>query len=86
MNDVFEHCTSLQQTFFIFFQTPPLRPHFSMSTFAVKALDHVVLTVKSIPKTIDFYTTRLGMKHASFISKGGERYRTLTFFEYATTF
>ena len=44
-----------------------------MSTFAVKALDHVVLTVKSIPKTIDFYTTRLGMKHSSFVSKGDER-------------
>ncbi|KAK5134650.1 Glyoxalase domain-containing protein 5 [Meristemomyces frigidus] len=45
-----------------------------MSTFAVKALDHVVLTVKSIPKTIDFYTSRLGMKHETFVSKGGERH------------
>ncbi|KAH9815706.1 Virulence protein [Teratosphaeria destructans] len=31
--------------------------------FAVKAIDHVVLTVKSIPQTVEFYTTRLGMKH-----------------------
>ncbi|KAK6398028.1 hypothetical protein LTR65_003108 [Meristemomyces frigidus] len=44
-----------------------------MSAFAVKAIDHVVLTVKSIPKTVDFYTTRLGMKHEQFVSKGSER-------------
>lgn len=44
-----------------------------MSTFAVKAIDHVVLTVKSIPKTVDFYTTRLGMRHEMFVSKGTER-------------
>ncbi|RMY24381.1 hypothetical protein D0867_01424 [Hortaea werneckii] len=37
-----------------------------MASFAVKALDHVVLTCKHIPKTIDFYTTRLGMKHEMF--------------------
>ncbi|KAK5120392.1 hypothetical protein LTR85_006331 [Meristemomyces frigidus] len=45
-----------------------------MATFAVKAIDHVVLTVKSIPKTVDFYTTRLGMKHEQFVSKGSERH------------
>ncbi|KAF2771810.1 Glyoxalase/Bleomycin resistance protein/Dihydroxybiphenyl dioxygenase, partial [Teratosphaeria nubilosa] len=38
--------------------------------FAVKAIDHVVLTVKSIPKTVEFYTTRLGMKHEKFVSRG----------------
>ncbi|KAF9634461.1 Glyoxalase/bleomycin resistance protein/dioxygenase [Lasiodiplodia theobromae] len=38
------------------------------SRFAVKALDHVVLTVRSIPATVDFYTTRLGMKHEVFTS------------------
>lgn len=45
----------------------------NMAAFSVKAIDHVVLTVKSIPKTIDFYTTRLGMKHEQFLSKGTER-------------
>lgn len=33
-----------------------------MASFAVKAIDHVVLTVKSIPKTVDFYTTRLVLR------------------------
>lgn len=45
-----------------------------MASFAVKAIDHVVLTVKSIPATVEFYTTRLGMKHEVFTSKGIERY------------
>ena len=45
----------------------------NMATVAVKALDHVVLTVKSIPKTVEFYTTRLGMKHETFHSKGDDR-------------
>ncbi|KAF2482217.1 Glyoxalase/Bleomycin resistance protein/Dihydroxybiphenyl dioxygenase [Neohortaea acidophila] len=45
-----------------------------MASFAVKAIDHVVLTVKSIPKTVDFYTTRLGMRHEVFTSKGSERH------------
>jgi len=45
-----------------------------MAAFAVKAIDHVVLTVKSIPKTVDFYTMRLGMKHETFTSKGIERH------------
>lgn len=44
-----------------------------MASFAVKALDHVVLTVKSIPATVTFYTTRLGMQHETFVSKGDER-------------
>jgi len=46
----------------------------AMAQFAVKALDHVVLTCRSIPKTVDFYTSRLGMKHEKFTSGGGERY------------
>ncbi|KAL2832684.1 Glyoxalase/Bleomycin resistance protein/Dihydroxybiphenyl dioxygenase [Aspergillus pseudoustus] len=36
--------------------------------FAVKSLDHLVLTVRSIPKTVQFYTTHLGMKHEVFTS------------------
>ena len=49
-----------------------------MASFAVKSIDHVVLTVKSIEATVDFYTTRLGMKHEVFTSKGVERYVTVT--------
>ena len=45
-----------------------------MAAFSVKSIDHVVLTVADIPNTIDFYTTRLGMKHESFTSKGTERH------------
>lgn len=43
----------------------------SKSPFAVQSLDHVVLTVKSIPATVDFYTMRLGMSHETFVSDGG---------------
>lgn len=46
--------------------------------FSVKALDHVVLTVRSIPATVAFYTNRLGMKHETFVSGiGEERYDTV---------
>ena len=44
-----------------------------MAEFSVQSIDHVVLTVKDIGATIDFYTTRLGMKHEQFSSKGTER-------------
>ncbi|KAJ5089591.1 hypothetical protein N7532_008275 [Penicillium argentinense] len=36
--------------------------------FAVRSLDHLVLTVRSIPETVDFYTTHLGMRHEVFTS------------------
>lgn len=36
--------------------------------FAVKSLDHLVLTVRSIPETVTFYTTHLGMRHEVFTS------------------
>ncbi|KAJ6127349.1 glyoxalase domain-containing protein 5 [Penicillium sp. IBT 18751x] len=36
--------------------------------FAVKSLDHLVLTVRSIPATVNFYTTHLGMRHEVFAS------------------
>ncbi|KAJ5093325.1 hypothetical protein N7456_009186 [Penicillium angulare] len=36
--------------------------------FAVKSLDHLVLTVRSIPETVAFYTTHLGMRHEVFAS------------------
>ena len=45
-----------------------------MASFEVKAIDHVVLTVESIDETVDFYTTKLGMKHETFTSNGVERY------------
>jgi catechol 2,3-dioxygenase-like lactoylglutathione lyase family enzyme len=38
------------------------------SQFAVKSLDHVVLTVKSIEAAVNFYTDNLGMKHEVFTS------------------
>lgn len=41
--------------------------------FAVKAIDHVVITVRDYQKTIDFYTTRLGMRHEVFRSKDTKR-------------
>ncbi|EKG21224.1 Glyoxalase/bleomycin resistance protein/dioxygenase [Macrophomina phaseolina MS6] len=50
------------------------------SRFAVKSLDHVVLTVRSIPATVNFYTQRLGMKHEVFTSAkdpGVERHALL---------
>jgi len=34
----------------------------------IKSLDHIVLTVKSIPKTNEWYTKNLGMKSESFVS------------------
>ncbi|KAL2811473.1 Glyoxalase/Bleomycin resistance protein/Dihydroxybiphenyl dioxygenase [Aspergillus granulosus] len=34
----------------------------------VRSLDHLVLTVRSIPDTVDFYTTHLGMRHEVFTS------------------
>lgn len=39
-----------------------------MGKFTVKSLDHLVLTVHSIPKTVAFYTTYLGMRHETFTS------------------
>lgn len=44
--------------------------------FTIRSLDHIVLTCRSIPKTIDFYTRHLGMKHEVFTSKGVDRYLT----------
>jgi predicted enzyme related to lactoylglutathione lyase len=44
------------------------------SRFSVKALDHVVLTARDVPKTIEFYTQRLGMRHEVFTAQGGERH------------
>lgn len=43
------------------------------TSFAVNAIDHVVLTCRNIPATVSFYTTRLGMKHEVFTSGGVER-------------
>ncbi|KAL5050654.1 hypothetical protein BDW71DRAFT_172903 [Aspergillus fruticulosus] len=36
--------------------------------FAIKCLDHLVLTVRSIPEAVAFYTTHLGMRHEVFTS------------------
>jgi hypothetical protein len=42
----------------------------NMSTPAatIKSLDHLVLTVKSVPKTTEWYTKNLGMRSESFVS------------------
>lgn len=48
--------------------------HRTMAAFSVKSIDHVVLTAKDVQKTIEFYTTRLGMKHEVFKSDGVERH------------
>lgn len=38
------------------------------SKIIVKSLDHIVLTVKSIQATVNFYTQHLGMRHEAFRS------------------
>jgi len=43
----------------------------SSSAVKVKSLDHVVLTVKSLEATADFYTTHLGMQHETFKAGDG---------------
>ena len=48
--------------------------HRAMAAFSVKALDHVVITARDIPTTIEFYTKRLGMRHEVFKAGGGERH------------
>ncbi|KAK3115543.1 hypothetical protein LTR53_004990 [Teratosphaeriaceae sp. CCFEE 6253] len=45
-----------------------------MASFLVKSIDHVVLTVKDLDETVEFYTTKLGMKHEVFASKDVERH------------
>lgn len=39
-----------------------------MANIAIKSLDHLVLTVRSIPATVAFYTNHLGMRHEKFTS------------------
>lgn len=36
------------------------------SGFAIKRLDHLVLTVKSVKKTVEFYTRVMGMEEITF--------------------
>jgi catechol 2,3-dioxygenase-like lactoylglutathione lyase family enzyme len=63
-------------TTFILDQSKQVIP--SNMPFAVKALDHVVLTCRNIPATVKFYNGLLGMKHEVFRSSkdapGVERY------------
>jgi catechol 2,3-dioxygenase-like lactoylglutathione lyase family enzyme len=40
----------------------------------IVSLDHLVLTVKSIPASKDWYTQYLGMRHEVFVSGGAERH------------
>lgn len=45
----------------------------------VRALDHLVLTVASIPETVRFYTQVLGMRGEQFTAATGERRWALMF-------
>lgn len=45
----------------------------------VRALDHLVLTVKSIPETVRFYTQVLGMRGEQFPTSDGTRRWALLF-------
>lgn len=45
----------------------------------VRALDHLVLTVKSIPETVRFYTQVLGMRGEQFPASDGTRRWALLF-------
>lgn len=45
----------------------------------VRALDHLVLTVKSIPETVRFYTQVLGMRGEQFTGADGTRRWALNF-------
>ena len=54
------------------FTTTAIRKaNMSSSAVKVKSLDHVVLTVKSLDATADFYTTHLGMQHETFKAVDG---------------
>lgn len=47
--------------------TSPSSPPLSTPACTLSSLDHLVLTVRSIPISIKFYTSVLGMAHQSFI-------------------
>lgn len=53
----------------------PYSPSFDISNMRIVRLDHLVLTVKSIPKTVEFYTRVMGMQKVQF----GEGRVALTF-------
>ena len=40
----------------------------SAPAVTIKSLDHLVLTVKSVPKSTEWYVENLGMKSESFVS------------------
>lgn len=46
-------------------------------SLTIKSLDHLVLTVRSLSRTTEFYTRHLGMRHSVFTSKGTERHALL---------
>ncbi|KAK6464049.1 glyoxalase domain-containing protein 5-like protein [Scheffersomyces coipomensis] len=48
--------------------THPTQPQVYFNMLKIKSLDHLVLTVKSIPKTIKFYESILGMESQTFVS------------------
>jgi catechol 2,3-dioxygenase-like lactoylglutathione lyase family enzyme len=50
------------------YQIPSFYRMASAHAATIKALDHLVLTVKSIPETTEWYTKHLGMRAESFVS------------------
>jgi hypothetical protein len=52
---------------------PPKMPP-STPAATIVSLDHLVLTVKSIPASKDWYTQYLGMRHEVFVSGCAERH------------
>lgn len=62
--------------------TASRKNHMSITTACrVSSLDHLVLTVQSLPKTVQFYTEVLGMNHSVFRSPGnpGQERHALSF-------
>lgn len=51
----------------------------SKTQCTVHRLDHLVLTVQDIPRTVDFYTTVLGMRAVVFEVADGTRRHSLSF-------
>lgn len=52
----------------------PIQSRKMSSIARAKSLDHLVLTVKDLDTTVQFYANVLGMRHSSFSSLGSTRH------------
>lgn len=52
----------------------PIQNRKMSSVARAKSLDHLVLTVKDLDTTVQFYASVLGMRHSSFASGGSTRH------------